>query len=170
MISRREFLGTTVGLTSASWLHAQGAPQPVFWVKLSVIVTELVVWRDVLAYSHARYINGLLPSDFRVLEDSIPQKIVAFAEGLKPPLLVEPKAAGAAAKLGLDLRTSNPSVEDLNNCYTVTSYPDPSNHNENFRKITIEIVPDVAKNWRVKSSPGYRPRNDSKVVSIGRLH
>jgi hypothetical protein len=163
MISRRDFLAMTAGLTSASWLHALDAGRPLFWVKLSVTVTEVVVWRDVLAYSHTRYINGLVPIDFRVLEDGIPQKIVTFAEGSKPPLLVDPKAAG---KPGLDLRTSNPSAEDLNNSYTITYYPDPSNHNENFRKITIEIVSDGAKNWRVKCSSGYRPRSDSKVVRI----
>ena len=160
MISRRDFLGTTACLTSASWLHAQDARRPVFWVKLSVTVTELVEWRDVLAYSHIRYINGLVPSDFRVLEDGIPQKITTFAEGSKPPL-VDPKATGEVGKPGLDLRNSNPSVEDLDNAYTITYYPDPSNHNEGFRKINIEIVSDVAKNWRVKCSPGYRPRSDS---------
>ena len=170
MISRRDFLGTTACLSSASWLHAQDARRPVFWVKLSVAVTELVEWRDVLAYSHIRYINGLVASDFRVLEDGIPQKITTFAEGSKPPLLVsnngatkplaDPKA-GEVGKPGLDLRNSNPSVEDLDNAYTITYYPDPSNHNEGFRKINIEIVSDVAKNWRVRCSPGYRPRSDS---------
>jgi len=159
MISRREFLGTTACLTSASWLHAQDARRPVLWVKLSVTVIELVEWRDVLAYSHIRYINGLVPSDFRVLEDGIPQKITAFAEGSKPPL-VDPKA-GEGGKPGLDLRNSNPSVEDLDSAYTITYYPDPSNHNEGFRKINIEIASDVAKNWRVRCSPGYRPRSDS---------
>jgi hypothetical protein len=175
MISRRDFLGTTAGLTSASWLLAQDAQRPVFWVKLSVTVAELVVWHDVLAYSHTRYINGLLPSDFRVLEDGIPQKITTFAEGSKPPLLVsndgstrpmvDPKA-GEVGKSGLDLRSPNPSVEDLDNSYTITYYPDPSNHNDGFRKIHIEIVPDLATNWRVRSSAGYRPRSDSRVVSI----
>ena len=159
MISRRNFLGVTAGLTSASWLGAQDARRPVFWVKLSVTVTELVEWRDVLTYQRIRYINGLVPSDFRVLEDGIPQRISTFAEGSKPPLL-HPKA-GEVGKPGVDLRNSNPSVEDLNNSYTITYYPDPSNHNEGFRKINIEIVPDVANNWRVRCSPGYRPRSDS---------
>jgi len=47
--------------------------------------------------------------------------------------------------------------EDLGNSYTVTYYPAP-NPNEGFRKITVEIVPDVGKKYRVRSRPGYRPR------------
>jgi hypothetical protein len=185
MISRRDFLGTTVGLASAGWLPAQDAQRPVFWVKLSVTVTERVEWRDVLTISgHTRYINGLVPSDFRVLEDGIPQKITTFAEGGKAPLLVsddgttrplvDPKAAGEVGKPGLDLtiqrRLQDQHLQaagaaesirkDLDNSYTITYFPDSSNHTEGFREINIEIVPDVAKNWRVRCSPGYRPRSD----------
>ena len=48
--------------------------------------------------------------------------------------------------------------EDLGNSYTVTYYPQP-NPNEGFRKIDIEIVSDVAKKYRVRVRPGYRPRS-----------
>jgi Ca-activated chloride channel family protein len=47
--------------------------------------------------------------------------------------------------------------EDLGNSYTVTYYP-AQNPNEGFRKINVEIVPDVGKKYRVRSRPGYRPR------------
>jgi Ca-activated chloride channel family protein len=47
--------------------------------------------------------------------------------------------------------------EDLGNSYTVTYYPQP-NPNEGFRKITVEIVSDIGKKYRVRSRPGYRPR------------
>jgi hypothetical protein len=47
--------------------------------------------------------------------------------------------------------------EDLGNSYTVTYYP-AFNPNEGFRKINVEIVPDVGKKYRVRSRPGYRPR------------
>ncbi|HXG33226.1 MAG TPA: VWA domain-containing protein [Bryobacteraceae bacterium] len=47
--------------------------------------------------------------------------------------------------------------EDLGNSYTVTYYPAP-NPNEGFRKITVEIVSDVAKKYRIRARPGYRPR------------
>jgi VWFA-related protein len=47
--------------------------------------------------------------------------------------------------------------EDLGNSYTVTYYPQ-ANPNEGFRKISVEIVSDVGKKYRVRSRPGYRPR------------
>ena len=47
--------------------------------------------------------------------------------------------------------------EDLGNSYTVTYYPQP-NPNEGFRRITVEIASDVAKRYRVRARPGYRPR------------
>ncbi len=47
--------------------------------------------------------------------------------------------------------------EDLGNSYTVTYYPQP-NPNEGFRKISVEVVSDVGKKYRVQSRPGYRPR------------
>lgn len=47
--------------------------------------------------------------------------------------------------------------EDLGNSYTVTYYPQP-NPNEGFRKISVEILSDVSKKYRVQVRPGYRPR------------
>jgi hypothetical protein len=40
--------------------------------------------------------------------------------------------------------------------YTVTYYPAP-NPNEGFRKISVEIVSDPGKKYRVQGRPGYRP-------------
>jgi Ca-activated chloride channel homolog len=47
--------------------------------------------------------------------------------------------------------------EDLGNSYTITYYPQP-NPNEGFRKITVDIASDVARKYRVRARPGYRPR------------
>jgi Ca-activated chloride channel homolog len=47
--------------------------------------------------------------------------------------------------------------EDLGNSYTVTYYP-AANPNEGFRSITVEVTSDVAKKYRVRARPGYRPR------------
>jgi Ca-activated chloride channel family protein len=47
--------------------------------------------------------------------------------------------------------------EDLGNSYTITYYPQ-ANSNEGFRKISVEIVSDAAKKYRVRARPGYRPR------------
>jgi Ca-activated chloride channel family protein len=46
--------------------------------------------------------------------------------------------------------------EDLGNSYTVTYYPQP-NPNEGFRKITVEVLSDPGKKYRVQARPGYRP-------------
>jgi VWFA-related protein len=46
--------------------------------------------------------------------------------------------------------------EDLGNSYTITYYPAP-NPNEGFRGITVEIVSDPGKKYRVHTRPGYRP-------------
>ncbi len=47
--------------------------------------------------------------------------------------------------------------EDLGNSYTITYYP-AANPNEGFRKINVEITSDVAKKYRIRARPGYRPR------------
>jgi len=47
--------------------------------------------------------------------------------------------------------------EDLGNSYTVTYYPQ-ANPNEGFRKLSVEVVSDVGKKYRVQSRPGYRPK------------
>ncbi len=47
--------------------------------------------------------------------------------------------------------------EDLGNSYTVTYYPQP-NPNEGFRKISVELLSDSAKKYRIQCRPGYRPR------------
>jgi Ca-activated chloride channel family protein len=47
--------------------------------------------------------------------------------------------------------------ESLGNSYTVTYYP-AHNPNEGFRKVTVEIVSDVGRKYRVRARPGYRPR------------
>jgi VWFA-related protein len=46
--------------------------------------------------------------------------------------------------------------EDLGNSYTV-SYTPQANPNEGFRKITVEVLSDVGKKYRVQARPGYRP-------------
>ena len=46
--------------------------------------------------------------------------------------------------------------EDLGNSYTVTYYPQ-ANPNEGFRKVSVEILSDAGKKYRVQARPGYRP-------------
>ena len=57
--------------------------RPTFRVKVDMVVLSFTV-----TDSKGHYINGLKPSDFRVTEDGIVQKINTFGEGSKPPLQV----------------------------------------------------------------------------------
>src|SRR5436309_135158 len=80
-ISRRGFVGMAAG---ASLMNAQ-EKQPTFRVKVNV---DMVVLSFQITDSKNHYINGLKPTDFRIYEDGILQKISTFAEGAKAPLAV----------------------------------------------------------------------------------
>ena len=106
-ISRRGFLGAAAG---AALLKAQEPQRPVFRVKVDMVVLSFTV-----TDSHNRYINGLKNTDFKILEDGIPQKMATFAEGAKPPMQVladgstRPLVAGEPAEApgnpGIDLHS-----------------------------------------------------------------
>jgi VWFA-related protein len=55
--------------------------RPTFRVKVDMVVLSFTV-----TDSKGRYINGIRPADFRILEDGIVQKMNTFAEGNKTPL------------------------------------------------------------------------------------
>lgn len=57
--------------------------QPFFRVKVDMVVLSFTV-----TDSKGRYVNGLKPSDFRILEDGIVQKVSTFAEGNRPAVQV----------------------------------------------------------------------------------
>ncbi|HLG95663.1 MAG TPA: VWA domain-containing protein [Bryobacteraceae bacterium] len=63
------------------WLGAQD--RPTFRIKVDMVVLSFTV-----TDSKGHYINGLKPSDFKVTEDGIVQKINTFGEGSKPPVQV----------------------------------------------------------------------------------
>jgi len=74
----------TAGLASSGWAHAQDTQRPtVFKVKVDMVVLSFTV-----TDSKGKYINGLKPADFRILEDGILQKMNTFAEGAKPPVMI----------------------------------------------------------------------------------
>jgi len=64
-------------------LAAQEAQRPTFRIKVDMVVLSFVV-----TDSKHKYITGLKPKDFRILEDGIAQKLATFAEGNKPPLQI----------------------------------------------------------------------------------
>ena len=94
--------GLTVALAGGIWLCAQ-QPQPAVPVFHSKV--DLVVLTFTVTDSKGKYVNGLKPSDFRITEDGIPQKLSTFAEGDRPAIEVgeggalkplSPQAAAAA--------------------------------------------------------------------------
>jgi Ca-activated chloride channel homolog len=55
--------------------------RPTFRIKVDMVVLSFTV-----TDGRGRYINGLTPKDFRILEDGIQQKLATFADGNKPPM------------------------------------------------------------------------------------
>ena len=74
--------GTGLVVSGASvWLLAQD--RPTFRIKVDMVVLSFTV-----TDSKGKYVNGLKPGDFKILEDGIQQKVNTFAEGNKPPLQI----------------------------------------------------------------------------------
>lgn len=78
----RKVLWTVLGVAvlAGGLLIAQ---QATFRVKVDMVVLSFTV-----TDSKGRYINGLKPSDFKIMEDGIAQKVNTFAEGNRPPMQV----------------------------------------------------------------------------------
>ena len=85
--------------------------KPTFKAKVDLVVLSFTV-ED----GRGKYINGLKPGDFKILEDGITQKISTFAEGNKPPMQVmgdgtlKPMVDGPAGEPGApgsDIRTDS---------------------------------------------------------------
>ena len=94
---------------AAGWadLRAQQPPPqaPVFRVKVDLVVLSVSVTNR-----QGRYVTGLKPPEFRVLEDGILQKVAFFGEGNLSPVTLEegraaaaPSSAAAPAAAGIDL-------------------------------------------------------------------
>jgi VWFA-related protein len=80
-ISRRAFMAIT---GAGALARAQDAQRPLFRVKVDMVVLSFQV-----TDSKNHYINGLKPSDFRIYEDGIVQRLSTFAEGANAPLAIE---------------------------------------------------------------------------------
>jgi Ca-activated chloride channel family protein len=107
------------------------------------------------------------PDDVRAVaeDEGIPIYVISTAEVNKDPISsgVFRRIAQRTGGKAYWARTWQKQVEafesireDMSNSYTITYYPAP-NPNEGFRKISVEIVSDPGKKWRVQSRPGYRP-------------
>ena len=57
--------------------------RPTFRIKVDMVVLSFQVTDN-----KGKYVNGLKPKDFKILEDGIEQKVATFAEGSKPPVQI----------------------------------------------------------------------------------
>jgi Ca-activated chloride channel homolog len=76
-------------MTRRLWLAATAAAmaqeRPTFRVKVDMVVLSFTVTDN-----KGKYVNGLKPGDFRLLEDGIQQKFATFSEGNQPPVEIQP--------------------------------------------------------------------------------
>ena len=92
--------------------QAQEEERAVFKVKVDMVVLSFTVTN-----SKNQYITGLKPSDFRILEDGIVQKINTFGEGNKPPVQVmedgttRPLIAGSDAEIAASTAGPDPRTD-----------------------------------------------------------
>lgn len=82
-LAARFCIPAALTLLIAGGLRAQEERRPVFRVKVDMVVLTFTV-----TDSKGRYITGLKPTDFRILEDGIVQRVATFGEGSRPALQV----------------------------------------------------------------------------------
>lgn len=82
IMSKRIAFFSSIAVAGAT-LMVWAQERPIFRVKVDMVVLSFTV-----TDSKGNYINGLKPSDFRISEDSIVQKIATFAEGNRPAVAI----------------------------------------------------------------------------------
>ena len=80
------------GVACAGALLLMAQERPTFHVKVDMVVLSFTVTDN-----KGHYVTGLKPADFRITEDSIPEKINTFSEGNKPPVHIGADGSVAAA-------------------------------------------------------------------------
>ena len=91
----RKFWIGAIALTLAAVTVIVAQERPNFRVKVDMVVLSFTVTDN-----RGRYVNGLKPGDFRLMEDGIPQKFSTFSEGNQPP--VEIAADGTSKPIIID--------------------------------------------------------------------
>jgi Ca-activated chloride channel homolog len=86
----KAFLGAAAMLLSGGLLWLAAQEKPTFQVKVDMVVLSFTVTDN-----KGHYVTGLKPGEFKVTEDTIPEKIATFSEGNKPP--VEVRSDGTTA-------------------------------------------------------------------------
>jgi Ca-activated chloride channel homolog len=75
--------GGMVAACGGIFLFAQEAKVPVFKSRVDLVVLSFTVTDN-----KGKYVNGLKPADFRILEDGIKEKLSTFSEGSRPAMEV----------------------------------------------------------------------------------
>ena len=96
MIRKLAFIMLVVALAVAQ-------DRPTFRIKVDMVVLSFTITDN-----KGHYVNGLKPSDFRILEDGITQKVSTFSEGNKPP--VEVAADGSVKPIVVDAAGAAPGA------------------------------------------------------------
>jgi VWFA-related protein len=108
------------------------------------------------------------PDDVRTVaeDEGIPIYVISTNEVTKDPISsnIFKRISGSTGGKSYFAKTWQKQVEafesireDLGNSYTVTYYPQP-NANEGFRRLTIELVGEQNKKYKIRARPGYRPQ------------
>jgi Ca-activated chloride channel family protein len=101
---------------AATTLLLWAQEHPVFRVKVDMVVLSFTV-----TDSKNRYINGLKPTDFRIYEDGIAQKIATFAEGNRPALQVNDDGSTKPLIASGDGGTGKPGLDPRADAFSGTS-------------------------------------------------
>lgn len=91
----RKFWIGAIALTLAAVTVIVAQERPTFRVKVEMVVLSFTVTDN-----KGKYVNGLKPENFRLMEDGIPQKVATFSEGNQPP--VEIAADGTSKPIIID--------------------------------------------------------------------
>ena len=91
----RKFWMAAIALTLAAVTVIVAQERPTFRVKVDMVVLSFTVTDN-----KGKYVNGLKPGDFKLMEDGIPQKFSTFSEGNQPP--VEIAADGTMRPIVID--------------------------------------------------------------------
>jgi Ca-activated chloride channel homolog len=75
--------GILLAVAGGIWLFAQEVKVPVFRSRVDLVVLSFTVTDN-----KGKYVNGLKPSDFRITEDGIAEKLSTFSEGSRPAMEV----------------------------------------------------------------------------------
>jgi len=70
-------------LAALAFVEVGAQDRPTFRVKVDMVVLSFQVTDN-----KGKYVLGLKPKDFRILEDGIPQKLSTFGEGSQPPVQI----------------------------------------------------------------------------------